>query len=178
VDGNSNDCVTQELIAITVNTVPSVQFEFYADTLCTSGQGVSWAASPGGGVLSGDGIVNNWFSIEAAVNGVNTVTYTYTNASNCTASATDQILVETCLGLEDMDSMQVSAFPNPCSGLFTLWMATERCEVAILNALGAMVWSGVAYPGLVIDSQSWAAGTYTIHAVGNASIAPQRIIKL
>jgi hypothetical protein len=178
VDGNSNDCVTQELIEVTVNSTPSVQFEFYADTLCTSGQGVSWVASPGGGVLSGDGIVNNWFSIEAAVNGVNTVTYTYTNASNCSASATDQILVETCLGMEEMGSMQVSAFPNPCGGQFTLWMAAERCEVAILNALGAMVWSGIAYPGLVIDSQTWAAGTYTIHAVGNASIAPQRIVKL
>jgi hypothetical protein len=178
VDGNSNDCVTQELVAITVNTVPSVQFEFYADTLCTSGQGVSWVASPGGGVLSGDGVVNNWFSIEAALNGVNTVTYTYTNAFDCTAAASDEIMVETCIGTEEMGKLQMSAFPNPCNGQFKLWMAAERCEVAIHNALGAMVWSGVAYPGLVIDSQTWAAGTYTIHAVGNASIAPQRIIKL
>jgi hypothetical protein len=77
-----------------------------------------------------------------------------------------------------MGKLQMSAFPNPCNGQFKLWMAAERCEVAIHNALGAMVWSGVAYPGLVIDAQTWAAGTYTIHAVGNASIAPQRIIKL
>lgn len=174
VDGNSNDCVTQEIIEITVNETPSVLFEFTADTLCTSGIGATWLASPTGGQLSGDGIVSNWFDIGAAVNGVNTVTYTVSNEFDCSASATDQIIVETCLSIVDGANISIEAYPNPCNDFLRLQLAGQT-SATIHTAMGQWMWSGVINGNTVIETSTWAPGTYILSA---PSIGTQRIVKL
>jgi hypothetical protein len=175
VEGNSNDCITEEVLNITVNESPSVQFAFAADTLCTSGAGASWVASPSGGELSGDGVVNNWFELSSAVNGVNTVSYTFTNAFNCSSTATDQIIVETCLGLEEEVAL-LSLYPNPCSEMLTLTVSGQSAECVVYSAMGQVVWSGKVAGTTTLETASWAPGTYVLN-IGNVS-TPQRIIKL
>jgi len=175
VEGNSNDCITEEVLNIIVNESPSVQFAFTADSLCTSGAGASWVASPGGGELSGDGVVNNWFELSSAVNGVNTVSYTFTNVFNCSSTATDQIIVETCLGLKEEVAL-LSLHPNPCSEILTLTISGQSVECAIYSAIGQLVWSGKVAGTTTLETASWAPGTYVLNT-GNGS-TPQRIIKL
>jgi len=175
VDGNSNNCITEEVLNITVNESPSVQFAFTTDSLCTSGAGASWVASPGGGELSGDGVVNNWFELSSAVSGVNTVSYTFTNAFNCSSTATDEIIVETCLGIEQEETL-MSLYPNPCSDRLILTVEGQAAECTIYSALGHLVWSGRAAGTTTIETTSWAPGTYVLN-IGNGS-TPQRIIKL
>ncbi len=174
VEGNSNDCVTQEILNITVNESPSVQFAFTADSLCTSGAGASWVASPGGGELSGDGVVNNWFELNSAINGVNTVSYTFINEFNCSSSVTDQIVVETCLGLEE-EVASMSIYPNPCIEMLALTVGGQATECTIYSAMGQLVWSGKAAGTTTIETLSWAPGTYVLN-LGNGTT--RRIVKL
>jgi len=174
VEGNSYDCVTQEILNITVNESPSVQFAFTADSLCTSGAGASWVASPGGGELSGDGVVNNWFELSSAINGVNTVSYTFINEFNCSSSVTDQIVVETCLGLEE-EVASISIYPNPCSEMLVLAAAGQAVECTVYSAMGQLVWSGKVAGTTTIETIAWAPGTYVLNS-GNGTT--RRIVKL
>jgi hypothetical protein len=174
VDGNSNDCVTQELISITVNEYPSVQFTFNADTLCTSGGGASWIASPAGGELSGDGVDGNWFNLGSAVTGVNTVTYTVTNEYNCTASVSDQLIVQSCTDIEEDAQSFISVYPNPCADKLLVQVeGNETCT--IVNSLGQSVWSGRVSGTATIETGNWSSGTYVLMSEGGIA---QKIVKL
>jgi hypothetical protein len=174
VDGNSNDCVTQELINVTVNEYPSVQFSFNVDTLCTSGGGASWIASPAGGELSGDGVEGNWFNLASAISGVNIVTYTVTNEFNCSSSATDQILVEACIGVEESLFQSFTVYPNPCLENFVV-QASGNADCTFYNAMGQRMWSGNVNGSVTIETLNWSSGTYVV-SVGGQIV--QRVVKL
>jgi hypothetical protein len=174
VDGNSNDCITQELISVTVHEYPSVQFSFTTDTLCTSGGGATWIASPAGGELSGDGVEGNWFILGSAVLGINTVTYSVTNEFNCTSSVSDELIVQTCIGLEEGAQQAISVYPNPCTDKLIV-QAAGNLTCTILNSLGQSIWTGRVSGVSTIETGSWTSGTYMIILDGGIT---QRIVKL
>jgi hypothetical protein len=178
VNGNSNDCITEEAFEITVNETPSVVFSFSVDTLCTSGVGASWVANPSGGQLSGDGVVNNWFDIAAAVNGLNTVSYTVTNQFNCSSSATDQIIVETCLGQLEGYINELQAYPNPFENSLFLDSFGQRSRIEVYNVLGSLVWSGVVSGQTQLNTETWTSGTYLIYNRSAERVEPMRVVKL
>ncbi len=178
VDGTSNECLTEEALEIVVNEVPSVLFSFSVDTLCTSGLGAAWVANPGGGQLSGDGIVNNWFDLDAAVNGINTVSYTVTNQFNCSASANDQIVIETCLGQFENKTFGIQAYPNPSEGILTLNCEGLPSFIEVYDVLGKQVWSGFVSGQITLNIEEWSSGTYLLYNRSMQSAEPLRIVRL
>lgn len=173
---NVEGCTTIYPYTITVNPLPQVQFAFSADTLCESGTGISWTASPVGGQLSGDGIVNNWFELGAALNGVNTVSYTVANEFNCEATASDQIIVETCLDTQDALSTTLQLYPNPATEQALLtWQGSATYTV--VNSQGRLVLEGQFSSRVLLDVAPWAAGIYMIEVRGNQSVETVRLVK-
>ena len=73
---------------ITVNAVPSVSFA--PTSACSYSAPITLSATPAGGSFSGTGVTGNQFNPSA---GTQTVTYTYTDANNCTNSANALITV-------------------------------------------------------------------------------------
>jgi hypothetical protein len=178
VDGNSNDCITEEALVITVNEVPSVLFSFSVDTLCTSGLGAAWIANPAGGQFSGDGIVNNWFDLSTAINGLNTVNYTVTNEFNCSASASDQLIVETCLEQSEIELMNLQGYPNPCETTLTLMTHGQPGWVEVYDVFGKLVWSGSVSRQAILNVADWNAGTYLLYNRTLGHTQPLRVVKL
>jgi hypothetical protein len=175
VVGTSNECSTEEIIEILVNESPSVQFYFTADTLCSTGGSVSWVAVPAGGILSGDGIANNWFNVSQAISGVNTVTYTYTTAENCSGTATDEILVQTCTGIESELSASSEIYPNPFTNQLTISTPGESVYFEVIGSMGQLILSGQTNAASSIDTQSWAPGAYVVRT---EKFGSRHIVKL
>lgn len=100
--------------------------------------------TPPGGEYSGPGVSNGWFDPAAAGMGEHTITYTYTDPNLCTNSATDIITVTEFIGIDEFANDQnVSLYPNPSSGSFSMQMASmdqHRCVVTVYNSLNAMVY--------------------------------------
>ena len=178
VEGSNGDCTTELVINITVNPTPSALFSFDADTLCTNGEGATWVASPAGGVFTGDGVVNNWFVLNAAEFGLNTVTYTYTNSFNCTSSATDSIVIETCINVEENAISFVDPYPNPFTNQIVLESAVENAQFQVLNSVGAIVYEGQLYKRAIIDTTEWSPGTYVIRLDQGVTPVTHRIVKI
>jgi hypothetical protein len=175
---SSEGCTTVYPFPIDIHPRASVAFAFSADTLCESGSGVSWIASPQGGTLSGDGIVNNWFDLGSANQGLNTVTYTYVNEFNCESVAADQIVVESCLGLASLDEEGLHVFPNPMSDVLTIQFDGHAGSYRLLNNQGAVVITGLWNGRNQIDVQQLASGVYILEVQGASTNSRKRIVKL
>jgi hypothetical protein len=155
-----------------------VLFSFSEDTLCTSGAGATWITSPAGGVFSGDGVVNNWFVLSAAEFGLNTVTYSYTNSFNCTSSATDEIVLETCLDVNESTGSQIDPYPNPFVNHFMLDAANGSSQFEVYNALGSVVCEGIINHRTFIDTTEWKSGTYFVRLYQAGTTKTHRIVKI
>lgn len=175
--GSSTEgCTTIFPYALTIHPVPQVQFAFSADTLCESGTGISWTASPSGGVFAGDGIVDNWFNLGSALNGINTVSYTVANEFNCEASASDELVVETCLNAEDLSATGLELFPNPASDEVMLkWPGAA--VYTVVNQHGQVVDKGQFSAFTRIDIGSWSAGIYMVEVHGSQASETVRLVK-
>jgi hypothetical protein len=156
--------------------VPQVQFAFSADTLCESGSGISWTASPSGGVFAGDGVVDNWFNLGSAINGINTVSYTVANEFNCEASASDELIVETCLNAEDLSATGLELFPNPATVEVMLkWPGAA--VYTVVNQHGQVVEKGQFSAFTQVDIASWSAGIYMVEVHGGQASETVRLVK-
>jgi hypothetical protein len=132
---NINGCQNSDTINITLNTPPSVTFLLSPSVVC-----INWPAftltggSPSGGVYSGPGVSGGQFNPATAGVGNHTITYTYTDANNCSSFATQNITVNACSGVEEsFAGGLVSLYPNPNNGMFFIkWEGISGDKVQII----------------------------------------------
>jgi len=90
---NGGNCESSDTIAVTINPIPSINLAGLPTNSCTNDAPITLNASPSGGVFAGSGITNGIFYPAIAGSGNHTISYSYTNAYNCTNSAIQQITV-------------------------------------------------------------------------------------
>ena len=84
---NGSGCTASQTLTITVNQLPTVTLSSPA-TVCDNSAPVTLTTgSPSGGTYSGTGVSAGAFNPATAGIGTTTLTYSYTNVNNCTASA-------------------------------------------------------------------------------------------
>lgn len=155
---------------------PNLTYDASAyDTVCVgTGTFALTGGSPAGGSYSGPGVSGNTFDPAAAGQGVHTITYTYTDSAGCTGSATQQVIVEVCLGTSPISSLQspISLYPNPTESDFTVEFmnisGASEATLTIVNSIGQVVevqqlncTSGVNR--WIIDADKFATGIYFIN---------------
>lgn len=88
----SANCFRTGSVNITVNALPVINFITPA-ALCLNAPQMTLAAIPAGGGYVGQGVSSNVFSPAAAGVGTKTLSYTYTDANNCTSKVINTIVV-------------------------------------------------------------------------------------
>ena len=109
--GGCDSVVTTNLVVY-----PTVDVTIGGVTVvCESAPAVDLALDPVGGVLSGPGVVDSTtFDPAAAGVGVATLTYTFEDGNGCDATASLDVEVVVCTGIEDIDGIEaLSIYPNP-----------------------------------------------------------------
>jgi hypothetical protein len=109
--GGCDSVVTTNLVVY-----PTVDVTIGGVTVvCESAPAVDLALDPVGGVLSGPGVVDSTtFDPAAAGVGVATLTYTFEDGNGCNATASLDVEVVVCTGIEDIDGIEaLSIYPNP-----------------------------------------------------------------
>jgi hypothetical protein len=141
---DTNGCSVVETFTLTEPGAPTVTFSAGLDTVCqsTTAPFTLSGATPVGGVFAGSGMINDTvFDPMMANQGFNVITYTYTDAGGCTGTAVDSILVDICTGFNSQIAglnSQVSIFPNPNNGAFTVITSTYA-DMMIYDAQGKLV---------------------------------------
>ncbi|MGV3640460.1 MAG: T9SS type A sorting domain-containing protein, partial [Adhaeribacter sp.] len=183
---NTNNCPNSATKVITVSPLPVLSL-MPIDRQCSSTfLPLSLpAAQPAGGTWSGPGVLNNKFTPSAAGVGTHTLTYTYSDAAGCTASASQPVVVEICTGLAEEEILKtMSLFPNPAQGTLQLAFrlpAPGPLTVKLLSMSGQVVALREMrrHTGLYeqqFNVRDLARGVYVLQLITGQAVVSKRVV--
>ena len=146
---NANNCsATSAATSVTVNPLPTVTLSPFTAVCSTDAAFTLSGGSPAGGTYSGTGVNGGQFNPATAGVGTFTITYSYTNANNCTATAQQSITVNNCGG---------------CTPTISADKSTTFCQggsVTLMSSAAATyLWStGATTQSITVNS----SGSYTV----------------
>ncbi len=164
---SGSNCTNTESQSITVLELPTITTSTMADVCVDLAPFQLTFASPPGGIYTGPGVTGTDFN--PAVAGVNThtLTYTYTDISGCTNTATQQIVVLA------LPVITFTALPDICA---------SSSPVTLSGTLPAGgTYSGPGVTGDQFDPSVTGAGTFTITYLyfdGNCTNTANQTIKV
>jgi len=182
---DANGCTTTVSATINDPGAPAVTLALPMDTACGSFPGTVLLSgeSPAGGTWSGSNVSGNTFDPFTAGVGMHFIAYTYTDINGCTASATDSVYVDLCMGIETVTATSWNVFPNPTSGLISVTTTGELISdviIEIYSADGKLIQSENKQQAttITLDLSDEPVGTYFIRIIANEQVSVRRVVKL
>ncbi|MEI6488935.1 MAG: GEVED domain-containing protein [Bacteroidota bacterium] len=181
-----NGCVNTASVTVNVNPLPVVTLDVFNPTIvCDDAAPFALPAGlPAGGIYSGLGVTGTDYTPTALIDGLNTVTYTVTELG-CTDSASQTIYVSNCVGINQLAvNNEVSIYPNPSSGLFTLHISNASIQelvITVTDIQGREIYKAldkiisVDYTK-TISLENIAKGIYYIHINNGVETSVQKIV--
>jgi hypothetical protein len=170
---DANNCVGTTTVIVNVNALPVVTFTAtgFADSLCVNtGIQTFNGGFPLGGTYSGDGVLGITFSPVTAGLGNHIITYSYTNANNCSNTATHTIVVKSCnTGVIEQlnENNGLTVYPNPNSGNMTISCGNKLGLISVYNAIGELVYQVQAETAIQeINISAMRPGVYMLELQG------------
>jgi hypothetical protein len=180
---DENGCVNSDTIIVTINALPAVTASSSALTACLDDAAATLTGTPVNGTWSGPGVTGSSFNPMTAGTGVQTVTYSFTDANNCSNTATVSITVSPCVTVEETDLQNsISIYPNPNNGVFTFAVNANigDMQIVITDLQGRVVYSSnenniSAGYTQQINLQGEANGMYLMQITGNGEQRTEKI---
>jgi len=96
--------------------------------------------SPAGGTYAIDGTETVTFNPATQGLGDFTITYQYTDAQNCSATATENIQVDICTGIDAVNKNNIKIYPNPAEDVLFIDFAENGVYIVTLfNSTGKKI---------------------------------------
>ena len=181
---DGNGCYDSAMANVTVNPLPSVILNAQIYSVCSTVTVDSLIGSPPGGTYAGPNLTGNIFNPNAAGSGTWNFTYTYTDGNGCTNVGTQQVVVNVCTGIADIDNGgRIAVYPNPANNEFTLQLHSGDAAqmIDIYDITGQQVYehkftSGDYSQLSVINTQAYTSGVYFVRVVlQDGTIATQKL---
>lgn len=175
----ADGCEKADTVAITINPLPVVTFSL-ADTICVSNTAITLTGGlPVGGIYTGSGVSAGQFT--PSTSGVVAITYTYVDSNNCSNASTQNVLVDVCVGVDDISGgIDVAIYPNPSAGLLNIIIGhsiSQFYRMTLLATDGREVWQGIADQSHnIINLDFLAKGIYTLHVSDTEHHVTKRIV--
>lgn len=147
---------------VSVNPTPVVTLAAITSTPCVGSAPITLNGTPAGGTYSGTGVSSGAFTPSTAGNF--TVSYTYTNTSGCSASASQVITVDGCVGVNELQLESVKIYPNPVKDQLYINTQTSGIKtVEVYDLVGKKVMSSTSSEIIItIDSRELTSGLYIL----------------
>lgn len=185
VTGTTNGCSKSDTATVTVNPLPNVTAAASMDTVCVNGGMVNLTGTPAGGTFTGTGVTGNSFD-PTGLSGNQNITYTYTDANNCTNTASVIIYVDACTGVNELNAVSgLSIFPNPAGAEVFVSIRTAKevkATISLTDVLGKQISAtqhtfGNTADKLRFDLTSMPAGVYFIKVQADGKQSVYKLIK-
>ncbi len=178
VTGSLNGCTNADTITVTVNPLPTVSLNLdVLDTLCNDvGIVALLGGIPVGGNYSGPGVNANSFDAQTQGFGIYQIVYNYTDANNCSNSATDSIYVDVCTGFENTFlATNWTIFPNPSENEFTIFTNEINNEIWVTDMLGKVIVQTI-YNQTNVNLQITESGVYIVFMKTKQGVSQKKLI--
>ena len=136
---DSGGCTGSVIEPLTVITSTTPTLSAFNPVCNTDASFTLTGESPAGGSFAGTGVVNGMFNPSIAGAGVHLVVYSYTDMNGCTGTAQQNITVDDCLSLDDLEAIYLSIAPNPAQQFFSIQSDQEVSDVTLLGLSGRIV---------------------------------------
>jgi subtilisin-like proprotein convertase family protein len=173
-----NNCSNTSTVTVAVNALPIVSLNLTTDTVCVTGSLVSLSGGiPSGGNFSGTGVSAGNFDPAIGV-GSYTITYSFTDANNCSNMDTQNMQVIGCLGIETADIFSMHIYPNPNEGNFFISLneLPGNTAVNIYNSIGQKVYSNRMQSSLEEISLDLRAGMYVVELTNGKDYVRKQVV--
>lgn len=182
---DANGCTATTVATVNDPGIPTVTLALPVDTVCGSIPGTITltGGSPFGGTWGGNHVSGNTFDPYNAGAGVHFITYSYTDTNACTASVTDSLVVDLCMGIEPLSTATWTIYPNPTSGEITLTTTgslSGEFVIEIFTIEGALIQSKTTREAdsIIVDFTPQPAGIYFIRIASNGHVNVMRVVKM
>lgn len=140
VTNGFNCSETSDAVSVTVNPLPTVSLDAF-DGACNTADPITLTGgSPVGGTYTGTGISGGVFDPNVAGEGSHLITYTFTDGNGCENIATQTILIDNCVSLNEQQEILFNVYPNPASNELTIVGVQTTIEsVVMYDATGRVV---------------------------------------
>lgn len=140
---DQDGCTSVNTATTTVSSpTTNISFTITPTSICLGAAPFTLNAQPAGGTYTGSAVSpTGVFSPSLAGLGTRTVSYSYTDAGNCTVRKVSSIQVTTCtaVGLTELtNAATLEVFPNPNNGTFSI-KADKNMRLNIMNELGQVI---------------------------------------
>ena len=176
-------CDSITTLFLTVEPSPVVTWN-QADTICDNNgatQITITAPSPAGGILNGNGLNGLVLTINGT--GVYPVTYTYVAGDGCSNSVTKDLVVESCLDIEQINpEAAISIYPNPANDVVTAQadiLANIRNTPLVYDITGKLIEVPFTQQAdkVTFSTGNLASGMYLIRFNINGTLISKRFVK-
>ncbi len=171
-----------QMLAVNINALPNVVLDLTPiDIQCSSETAVTLiGGTPIGGSYAGNSVGAGIFNPSLAGVGNHVIQYYYVDSNACSAFAYDTMMVDVCIGLGEIATTTMKAYPNPGNGLLNViidgMVKNISCEV--YNAAGMIVKSiSLTDKSNLIDLSEFANGLYLIRMQAGEGVETLRYIK-
>jgi hypothetical protein len=175
-------CVSTDSIVITTS-LPVPTITGLIDTICAAG---SIVLDAGAGFSSYSWTTSGSAQTETILGsslplGDNTVTVTVTDGNGCSNTDAVTFNIDGCLGLDDLNGIAMSIYPNPSSGVFTYSIEniTGDINMMITDLSGKIIEAGKIKTATgIIDLTNYENGIYILKLQAGNAITSVRLLKL
>jgi hypothetical protein len=108
-----NGCKGTATGTTTIHPPPVLSFSISAGPLCLNSAPVTLSASPGNGTFTGNGVNGSVYSPSVAGVGTQSVSYSYTDANNCTNTVVSQVMINHIPGVIFQSSTRLYSVCSP-----------------------------------------------------------------
>lgn len=171
---------------VTVNPLPTVTLAPFTTTPCSDDAPFALTGGlPAGGMYSGIGVTSGTTFNPGSAGAVQGITYTYVDPNGCANSASSNITVVFCTGIEEYTSEGLSVYPNPTTnGIFTIGIrnaSSTEMMISIVDIQGKEVYKALeknisADHKKEINIMHLAKGIYYIKLSMDADVKIQKLI--
>ncbi len=185
VTGTSAEgCDAWDSVTVTVDQLPIVTYSIPAGVHCIADANFTLTGgSPAGGNYFGTAVSSGSFSPSTSGAGSFVISYMFTDANGCDATATDTMVVSSCVGINESNNVYgVTVMPNPAvENLHVQWDANKAAvrTLEVYDNAGRLVMTSVVNGGNTADLNVSAlpVGNYTLSVITNDSKGTYQFIK-
>ncbi len=176
---NNTDCNDSD-VSVWQTAPVGITLQLSFETLCSNSPSVALTGgSPAGGSWNGAGVNAGQFNPLAAGEGTHTITYTVSGDGACftTASATDEITVEVCIGINELQTDEIVLFPSSTTDRVSIFgNALRFAEIMDMN--GKMIQTtSLSGSSDMLSVQGLSSGIYLVKIIAQSSTQVFKVLK-
>jgi hypothetical protein len=178
-------CSNSATDSILVGANPSVSITGAYDTLCLTHWITISAGTGFSSYLWSTGDVTPTIDLIGSILGLGThvISVTVTNSDGCEGTDSITIVVDECVGINNpSNSISMSIYPNPTSGIFNLSITglNQNARIEILNILGQEIITENVYINgsynKAFDLSTLSKGNYLLKVITDSDVRTERLI--